>query len=440
MIKRLFSSQLRINMVSGAATTIGNLLVAAISYPLYLRFLGYEKYGVWLILSTVMTFAQLGNLGLGPAVMKLVAEERGRRNLVEIQRYVTTALALLFISGSIVLVVLLSMMGPIISVFNLNQQNSGIVLWLLPYIGCLSIYVFMVQALGSALSGLGRMDLANYIQTLGMVVQLVVSGLLLWVGFGIRSLLFGAVTSYLVIHVATMIAIRRVEPLRFLRLENFSIQHSKRLVRFGSTVFAGSVINMLLNPFNKIVLSRYAGVSTVPVYEIAFTGAMQIRTLVEAGFRSITPEISRVSAQVTISSKNRILFLHRQTIKMILFFGVPLYVTLLIFSPVLLKLWLGDRFVDTLPMAFRVMLVGTFMSLMGIPAYYTLLGLGHVRHIFGSHVVQSTANVLAILAVFGLMPLSINSMVGCTSYAMAMSTVYLTYHHTRAMRKIVVSP
>jgi O-antigen/teichoic acid export membrane protein len=427
-------------MVSGAATTIGNLLVAAISYPLYLRFLGYEKYGVWLILSTVMTFAQLGNLGLGPAVMKLVAEERGRRNLVEIQRYVTTALALLFISGSIVLVVLLSMMGPIISVFNLNQQNSGIVLWLLPYIGCLSIYVFMVQALGSALSGLGRMDLANYIQTLGMVVQLVVSGLLLWVGFGIRSLLFGAVTSYLVIHVATMIAIRRVEPLRFLRLENFSIQHSKRLVRFGSTVFAGSVINMLLNPFNKIVLSRYAGVSTVPVYEIAFTGAMQIRTLVEAGFRSITPEISRVSAQVTISSKNRILFLHRQTIKMILFFGVPLYVTLLIFSPVLLKLWLGDRFVDTLPMAFRVMLVGTFMSLMGIPAYYTLLGLGHVRHIFGSHVVQSTANVLAILAVFGLMPLSINSMVGCTSYAMAMSTVYLTYHHTRAMRKIVVSP
>jgi hypothetical protein len=96
-----------------------------------------------------------------------------------------------------------------------------------------------------------------------------------------------------------------------------------------------------------------------------------------------------VSAQVTISSKNRILFLHRQTIKMILFFGVPLYVTLLIFSPVLLKLWLGDRFVDTLPMAFRVMLVGTFMSLMGIPAYYTLLGLGHVRHIFGSHVVQS---------------------------------------------------
>jgi O-antigen/teichoic acid export membrane protein len=331
-------------------------------------------------------------------------------------------------------------MGPIISVFNLNQQNSGIVLWLLPYIGCLSIYVFMVQALGSALSGLGRMDLANYIQTLGMVVQLVVSGLLLWVGFGIRSLLFGAVTSYLVIHVATMIAIRRVEPLRFLRLENFSIQHSKRLVRFGSTVFAGSVINMLLNPFNKIVLSRYAGVSTVPVYEIAFTGAMQIRTLVEAGFRSITPEISRVSAQVTISSKNRILFLHRQTIKMILFFGVPLYVTLLIFSPVLLKLWLGDRFVDTLPMAFRVMLVGTFMSLMGIPAYYTLLGLGHVRHIFGSHVVQSTANVLAILAVFGLMPLSINSMVGCTSYAMAMSTVYLTYHHTRAMRKIVVSP
>jgi hypothetical protein len=71
MIKRLFSSQLRINMASGVATTVVKTLVMAAGYPIYLHFLGYEKYGVWLVLATVMTFAQLGNLGIGPAVMKL---------------------------------------------------------------------------------------------------------------------------------------------------------------------------------------------------------------------------------------------------------------------------------------------------------------------------------------------------------------------------------
>jgi O-antigen/teichoic acid export membrane protein len=75
MINKLLSSQLRINMVSDVAATIANSIVLAIAYPIYLHFLGYEKYGIWLVLATVLTFAQLGNLGISPAVMKLVAEE-----------------------------------------------------------------------------------------------------------------------------------------------------------------------------------------------------------------------------------------------------------------------------------------------------------------------------------------------------------------------------
>jgi len=73
MIKKLFRSQLRINMASGVAATIINIAVLAVGYPIYLHFLGYEKYGVWLVLATVLSFAQLGNLGIGQAVMKLVA-------------------------------------------------------------------------------------------------------------------------------------------------------------------------------------------------------------------------------------------------------------------------------------------------------------------------------------------------------------------------------
>ena len=64
MIRRLFSNQLRINMVSGVVATVINVVDLVIAYPLYLHFLGYETYGVWLILATVLTFAQLGNLGI----------------------------------------------------------------------------------------------------------------------------------------------------------------------------------------------------------------------------------------------------------------------------------------------------------------------------------------------------------------------------------------
>ena len=107
MIRKLFSSQLRINMVSGVATTVVNVIVLAIGFPIYLHFLGYEKYGVWLVLATVLSFAQLGNLGIGRAIMKLVAEEHGRNNMKGIQQYVATAIGILIISGTLALITII---------------------------------------------------------------------------------------------------------------------------------------------------------------------------------------------------------------------------------------------------------------------------------------------------------------------------------------------
>ena len=161
MFKRIFSSQLRINMVSGVAATASSAIILAIRYPLYLRFLGYEQYGVWLVLSTVLTFAQLGNLGVDHAVMKLVAEEHGRRNMVAVQEYVSSAVAILAVSGAAVLSLIITFRVPIIAVFKLSQENASHALWLVPCVGCLSVYVLIVQTLSATLSGLGRMDLVN---------------------------------------------------------------------------------------------------------------------------------------------------------------------------------------------------------------------------------------------------------------------------------------
>jgi len=59
------------------------------------------------------------------------------------------------------------------------------------------------------------------------------------------------------------------------------------------------VLSMLLSPLNKLILSRYAGVASVPVYEIALMGTMQIKGLVSAGHGALVPEISKVSAEMT---------------------------------------------------------------------------------------------------------------------------------------------
>jgi len=440
MIKRFLSSQLRINMASGMATTVVNIAVMAAGYPIYLHFLGYEKYGVWLVLATVLSFAQLGNLGIGQAVMKLVAEDYGRNDIKGIQRYVTTALAILSVSGIIVLSAILAFKTQIIALFKLNDENAEMAAWLLPYIGILSLYVFTVQTLNATLSGLGRMDLANYIQSIGKIAAMAVAAVLLYNGRGIESLLIGNMISYTFIQVASIICIRRIAAIRLLRLDNLDVQRGKHLLSFGGAVFGGSLISMFLSPFNKIMLSRYAGVSTIPVYEIAFNGSMQIRALFEAGLRAMMPEISRIGANVTSYTKDRISQLNYHTMKLIFFFGIPIYGILAILGPSLLRAWLGDRFVETLPEAFRIMLIGTFLSLLCVPAYYTLMGLGRVYHCFLSQVIQGIVNagIVGVIILF-VRTISIQTIALAVAFAMLATSFYVIWQYQRAIRKLILT-
>ena len=441
MIKRLFSSQLRINMASGMVTTVINTVAMVVAYPIYLHFLGYEKYGVWLVLATVLTFAQLGDLGISPAVMKLVAEEYGRGDIKGIQQYVITALALLCVSGIVALIVILVLKNQIVAAFKLSDENTKMVLWLLPYIGVLSIYVLVVQIFEATLSGLGRMDLTNYIQSLGRGVGLTVSGLLLFTGFGVKSLLIGSILSYLVIHIASLVCVWRIAHIRLLLMDNLDTQRGRHLLRFGSAMFGSSLISMLFSPFNKLILSRYAGVSAIPVYEIAFTGSMYVKALIQTGFRALMPEISRIGADMTIQAKNKISQLNSRVMKLIFVFGVPIYAALMVFAPPLLKVWLGERCVETLPGTFRIMLIGTFLSLVGVPAYYTLMGLGRVHHCFLSQVIQGIVNagVVGVILMFAG-TVSIRSIALAVVLAMGVTTFYVILQYLRTMRQFLHSP
>jgi O-antigen/teichoic acid export membrane protein len=402
MIPRLFSSQLRRNMASGVAVTIINSIMLAVAYPLYLHFLGYEQYGIWLVLSTVLSFAQLGNLGIGHAVTKLVAEEYGRGDYHAVQQYVATALAILAVSGAAVLTLLLLFRAAIIGLFNLSGQNAGIVSWILPYIGALSVYVFLVQAVNASLAGLGRMDLANYVQTGGRVVAVGTSTILLIGGRGITSLLAGSVFSYVFIHLASWIAIRRVAHVHILQVGNLDFRRVKRLLGFGTGVLGGSFLALLMSPFNKVMLSRYAGVASIPVYEIGYQGAMQVRALLEAGFRALMPEISRLDAERTPAARRRISYLFRRATGLTILLGIPLFGVLALFSAPLLRVWLGAQLVDSLPGVFRIMLVAAFLSLVGVPAYYTIIGLGRIRSYLVASVAGAAGNVILIIACYGV--------------------------------------
>jgi len=399
MIKKLFSSQLRINMASSVATHCVNIVVLAVTYPIYLHYLGYEKYGLWLALGVVLAFVRLGDLGMAQAVTKLVAEDLGKGSTQTVQQYVATAILVLSMAGGVVLPVIVVFRTPIISVFQFTEENARVALWLLPYIALLSIYALIVQVVTATLAGLGRMDLSNYAETIRRIVLVLVVVPLLYFGQGLKSLLIATAMSHLVKHLFSLLLIRRIVPFRLFRFDNISKRCFKRLLHVGVGLFGGSVVRMLGIPFNKFMLARYAGVGSLPVFEIAWRGSVQIRNVMETAFRALMPEVSRIAGRMSINAIRRIQSLMRRAVHLIVFGGAPLFVVLFLTANILLKLWLRESFVHTLPPAFRIMLLASFINLLAIPSYYFLMGLGKIRYVFMFPFITWLSNAILVLIV-----------------------------------------
>lgn len=395
-LKTIFSSQLRLNMLSGPVTVGLGILVSAVKFPLYIHFLGYEQYGIWLLLSIILAFAEMGLLGIETAIVKLVAEEYAQNNNKAIQEYFMTAICMLMVSGVILVGSSILFKEQIIELIGLKGENAELADGLLVYMVLFSIGVLAYQVLNSVLAGIGRIDLANYYKITKQVLPLIISVPLLMAGKGVVSLLLANVFAYLIVSILNFVRVNKTVNVNPLQITSCSWRRFKKMITFGGTVFAGYMLNMIVLPFTKIVITRTIGVEGVPVIELAYRISMQFRSLFQVALSALMPEISKLSAQQSHESTLKMKKIKVKANQLLLLGATPLYILFFILTDLIFKLWLGDNLISSLPGVFRVMLISSFISLIGVIPYYFFMGQGFTRKIFINHAIDAGCTLLLI--------------------------------------------
>jgi O-antigen/teichoic acid export membrane protein len=109
---------------------------------------------------------------------------------------------------------------------------------------------------------------------------------------------------------------------------------------------------------------------------------------------------------------------------------------LFVFSEPILRIWLR-RMDPALPGALRLALLGAYLSLLGVPAYYALLGLNRAGTLFWSHVVQSATNAAVVLVgVWIGHQVSLSMLLVASAIAMGASTCFLTLNYRASRRSL----
>jgi O-antigen/teichoic acid export membrane protein len=423
---RARKSQLSRNMGASSMMALIGSVFSIISYPIYLHYLGYHAYGVWLVLSVVVSVAQLGNLGIPWALMKLVAEDHSRGDWEGVRAYINVGCGIILVLGLAFVAVVTIGRSAILHWFNLGAADAAVVYAMLPYVALLSLLALLFETLNSALGGLGRMDLASYNETLSQVLVIVFSAPLLYIGLKLWAMVLATMAAYLVTQVISFVQVRRRIPVSLSASISISRHKARRLLGTGVWILSSGAFAAFFLPFTRIMLSRFAGYEVVAVNDICYMGSMRVRNVFDAAFRPMLPELSSIQGRGRQALVERIRSVDRKGFKLIFSIAIPIFVTLILLIGPLLHVWLYRSYSPLLPNAFRITLIGAFLSLLGSSAYYMLIGLGGARDsAFSAFIlfVVNAALLLIIAHVFKHVTVEQAAAVFCISSLCA--TVYL---------------
>lgn len=413
-------------MGAGSIMALIGTCLSIISYPVYLHYLGYHRYGLWLVLSIVVSVAQLGNLGIPWALIKLVAEDHGHGDWEGVKTYINIGCGIILIIGLMFLGAVIVLRPYILDWFKLGGSDANAVYSMLPYVAALSVLALLFSTFNAALGGLGRMDLTSYNETLVQMFIICFCGFLLYLGLELRAMVLGTLLGYVLAQAVSFLQVQRIMPIPLIARTNLSPLKARQLLGTGGWILVGGLCSMMVLPFSRFMLSRFAGLEAVAVNDMCLTGSMRVRNIFDSAFRPMMPEVSSLRVKGQVNLHDRVKSIDRKAFLLILIVALPVFIGLTILMTPLLHLWLHRSFNPLLPSTFRIALMGAFASLLGSSAYYVLIGLGRARDAAFATAIQFAVNAVVLLAIaLGTTHISVGEAAAAYGLATGCTTLYL---------------
>jgi O-antigen/teichoic acid export membrane protein len=112
---------IKLTVFTGLIARASSMLMTIVSVPLTLNYLGPERFGLWMTVTSVVTMLSFADFGIGSGLLTVVAEASGRDDQIAIRRYVSSGFAILILIAVCILAVFFLCIFPAVNwahVFN----------------------------------------------------------------------------------------------------------------------------------------------------------------------------------------------------------------------------------------------------------------------------------------------------------------------------------
>lgn len=399
------------NSIFGLIQTLTNIFLVFWVVPIFIRMLGSQAYGVFAL---VMVFGNLNtftSLGLNNALVKFIAEQgKSEKSHVDIAVNLILVLGLALLTTIIVLILNKFIL---IDILNIPLKIYPEAKWLYFWVVLANFLLIIGQVFKSILDALQKI----YITSLQQVIYnfLYWSLILVFLFLGLNLPAIGLaifISAFIWLIITTISSLKEWGKISFNGVKiNFKNSMRKQL-KYGVKIYTSGLIGFFYEPFSKVLISNYIGITEVGFYDIALKLRNQLWSFIAKAFFPLFPFIAEQKDKTVV--RKYVHDLEQKTFLII----IPIIVIVILLMNPFVKIWIGENVEIISITAIFIISFHLVGSSTVIPIYQFLMAkdLAH-KTIFIqlSNVIFNTLFFLVSVQFFGYYALIVGNVAAITS-------------------------
>ncbi len=340
--------------LAGQAVT---LVVAFFAVPLLVDGLGTARFGVLALAWVVIGYAQVFDLGIGRALIKLTAEKLGMGRESEVPHFFWTALLGMTALGFLVGGAVAAISPWLVSVLNVPadlEQETLTTFWVLA--GGIPLAI-SGAALRAHLEALQRFDLVNAVVIPAAVLTYFGPVLMLQVSDSLVAVVAAVVFSRVVSWVVNMFLVLRITPAirNTLELRRTAF---RRLIGFGGWVTVWNVVNAFLIAADRFLVGALVSITAVAYFATPY----EVMTKLLVVSIALAGVFFPAFALNLEASPRRIATIFSGGVRFGFIVLFPVSLITVAFAHEGLDLWLGEAFAENSEAVLQWLAVGVLIA------------------------------------------------------------------------------
>jgi O-antigen/teichoic acid export membrane protein len=389
-------------VVTGLASRVVGIFVSLLSVPLTIGYLGPERYGVWVLLSSLLAWVRLADLGIGSGLTSAIARALGSERPDLVRAHVSTAFALLT-AISVVLGLFLVLAWPWIdwsAIFGINAEDARLET---PPAVAASIAIFLLafplSIVGTSYNAVQEGKLANYWGMAGNIASLFALVVVTHTRGGLVWLVIAVSGTGLVMNILSGVwFFTRCRPGMAPRIRAIRRESIRGLMQIGVPFFLIQIMALVVFQTDNLIIGHFLGAAQVPSYSLTYSLFGYTSLIQSIGFNYFWVAYTDAIVRRDIDWVRRTF---RLNLASSLGFTLAAVVPLIFIARPFIKLWAGAAVVPSLDLVLW-MAAWSMINALCSPIACLLAAAAHMRAQVIYSAVSAIINIALSIYLVGL--------------------------------------